>query len=52
VVLGLVGPLVASLLALLIGNGCAGIIVNLGLSDLIACLGLDKLLGGLLSGIL
>jgi hypothetical protein len=48
VVLALVGPLVAQLLALLIGNGCAGIIVGLGLNDLLACLGLNKLLSGLL----
>ena len=51
VVLGLVGPLVANLLALLIGNGCAGIIVQLGLTDLINCLGLGQTLGSLLSGL-
>jgi len=48
VVLGLVGVLVAELLVLLIGNGCAGIIRDLGLGPLIDCLGLGNLLGSLL----
>ena len=48
VVLELVGALVAELLVLLIGNGCARIIVGLDLGSLIECLGLDNLLGSLL----
>jgi hypothetical protein len=48
VVLGLVGPLVFNLLALLIGNGCAGVILGLNLGPLIDCLGLGGLLQGLL----
>ena len=48
VVLELVGALVAELLVLLIGNGCAGIIIGLDLGSLIECLGLDNLLGTLL----
>ena len=52
VVLGLVGVLVADLLVLLIGNGCAGIILGLKLGPLIDCLGLGKLLQGLLGSLL
>ncbi len=48
VVLGLVGVLVAELLVLLIGNGCAGIILGLKLSPLIDCPGLGSLLSSLL----
>jgi len=48
VVLGLVGPLVAELLVLLIGNGSAGVILGLKLGPLINCLGLGSLLQGLL----
>jgi len=43
-VLGLVGPRVTNLLALLIANGCVKIILGLGLSDLIDCLGLGGVL--------
>lgn len=44
VVLALVGGLVAELLILLIGNGCALVILELKLTDLINCLGLGGLL--------
>lgn len=50
-VLGLVGELVAELLVLLIGNGCAGIILGLKLDPLINCLGLGSLLQGLLGSL-
>ncbi|KAI9465355.1 hypothetical protein BJY52DRAFT_1388878 [Lactarius psammicola] len=48
VVLGLVGGLVTELLVLLIGNGCAGVILGLKLGPLIDSLGLGSLLGSLL----
>ncbi|KAI0002112.1 hypothetical protein BJV74DRAFT_817006 [Russula compacta] len=48
VVLALVGGLVWELLALLIGNGCARVILNLQLGPLINALGLGGLLGNLL----
>lgn len=48
VVLALVGGLVGELLILLIGNGCAGVILELKLLDLINCLGLGGLLGHIL----
>jgi hypothetical protein len=52
VVLVLVGPLVAELLVLLIGNGSAGVILGLKLGPLINCLGLGNLLQGLLGSLL
>jgi hypothetical protein len=45
VVLALVGGLVGELLILLIGNGCAGILLKLKLGVLINLLGLGGLLG-------
>ena len=50
-VLGLVGPFATKLLALLIGNGCAEIIVQLGLTDLIIALGIVQNIGSLLIGL-
>lgn len=44
-VLALVGGLVGELLILLIGNGCAGILLKLKLSVLLNLLGLGGLLG-------
>jgi hypothetical protein len=45
VVLALVGGLVGELLVLLIGNGCASILLTLKLGALINLLGLGGLLG-------
>jgi hypothetical protein len=47
VVLVLVGGLVGELLILLIGNGCAGILVDLDLIAIIKLVGLGGLLGHL-----
>jgi hypothetical protein len=47
VVLALVGGLVGELLILLIGNGCAGILVDLNLLVIIKLVGLGGLLGHL-----
>jgi hypothetical protein len=47
VVLAIVGGLAWELIALLIGNGCAGLILGLRLDGLISALGLGGL-GGLL----
>ena len=44
-VVALVGGLVGELIVLLIGNGCAGLILDLHLGDLINALGLGGLLG-------
>ena len=50
-VLELVGSFATKLLALLIGNGSAGIIVKLGLTDLIKSLGIAQTVGNLLIGL-
>ena len=50
-VLELVNSFATKLLALLIGNGCAGIIVKLGLTDLIKSLGIAQTVGNLVIGL-
>ena len=51
VTLELVGSFATKLLALLIGNGSAGIIVKLSLTDLIKSLGIAQTVGNLLIGL-